>query len=58
MCVRILTEMLVCEDLILCTDLACCYVVDSATLLYSKSILLVSSGSCIAICGAELRTIG
>ena len=49
------TEMLMCEDMTLCTDLAQCHVVDeSATVLCSNgvaSIFLVSAASCKAMCG-------
>ena len=59
------TEMLVCEDMTSCTDLARCHIVDEiTTVLYSNSyytvlasIFLVSTASCKAICGvASVRT--
>ena len=61
------TEMLVCEDMTSCTDLARRHVVNEiTTVLYSNSyvyytvvasIFLVSAASCKAICGvASVRT--
>ena len=47
------TEMLVCEDMTLCTDLAHRHVVDEQQLLYSCS-KYVSAVSCKAMCGVAL----
>ena len=57
-------EVLMYEDMTLCTDLACHHVVDQITtfchysvtiiIYYSCSIFLVSTASCKAICGVTL----
>ena len=64
----ILTETFECEDMTLCTDLACCHVVNEITTFchcsYSSSyytvvasIFLVSAASCKAVCRvASIRT--